>query len=122
MGMFDLYRGAFRGLESKLSVTAGGVLGTNLNQYIFNNFGKAGAGILFLMLVFISLLFLTNFQLGDWLRGLWGGKAAPKDAAVNGELTPDERALEKRARELEKQARKLQEQVEKAGGGLGSAI
>ncbi len=124
MGLFDLYRTWFKGLERTLSVTAGGVLGTDLNQYIFSNFGKAGAGILFLMLVFISLLFLTNFQLGDWLRGLWGRKeafaGAGASAAVDGEMTAEERALEKRARELEKQARKLQEQVDKVGGGLGA--
>lgn len=123
MGLFDLYRGLFKGMEKKLSVTAGGVLGTNLNQYIFNNFGKAGAAILFLMLCFISLLFLTNFQLGEWLQGLWGRKAkVAGPAAVNGEMTPEEKALEKRARELEKQARKLQEQVDKAGGGLGADL
>ena len=28
------------------------------------------------MLYFISLLFLTNFQLGEWVRGIWSRRAA----------------------------------------------
>jgi S-DNA-T family DNA segregation ATPase FtsK/SpoIIIE len=117
MGLFDLHAPHFLSVRMRMQTTAGGVLGTNLNQHLFLFFGKPGATIIYLMLSLISLLFLTNFQLGDWIRGLWGGKAKP--AAGNGEATAEEKALEKRARELEKQARKLQEQVEKAGAGLG---
>src|SRR5258708_10838492 len=54
--------------RSKMMTMAGGVLGQNLNRYIFNNFGRIGASILFLMVCFISALYLTNFRLGDWLR------------------------------------------------------
>src|SRR5579863_5135902 len=39
MGMFDLYKAYFGGIKARLSITPGGVLGTNLNQYIFNDFG-----------------------------------------------------------------------------------
>ena len=59
----------------------------------------------------ISLLYLTNFQLGPWLRELWQRRRA---GAGEGPLDLDERDLERRTRELKKQALKLQEQVEKA--------
>jgi len=72
MGLLDLYGDYFKGLQSSLSITAGGVLGINLNKHLFGYFGTVGATILFLMLYFISLLFLTNFQLGSWVRALWG--------------------------------------------------
>src|ERR1700722_2312417 len=129
MGLFDLHESHFPHPQSPgakvVKATSvwdlpGRVLGKNLDQHFFLYFGRAGATILFMMLIFISLLFLTNFQLGDWLRGFWGRKAAVAGTAGNGEMTPEERALEKRARELEKQARKLQEQVDKAGVGLGA--
>ena len=64
------------------------------------------------MLYFISLLFLTNFQLGEWVRRLWGRRAA-----AQGEPTPEEAALERRARDLQKQAKKLQDEVERSGIG-----
>jgi S-DNA-T family DNA segregation ATPase FtsK/SpoIIIE len=76
-------------------------------------FGSVGATILYLALCFISLLFLTNFRLGEWIRGVFAEK---KSAAV--ESKPDEEsALDRRARELEKQAKQLQEQVARSGLG-----
>ncbi|EEF60787.1 DNA translocase FtsK [Pedosphaera parvula] len=119
IGMFDLYRDYLEGLHKKLRVMPGGIIGVNLNNYIFNYFGTTGATIIFMMLYFISILFLTNFQLGAWIRAL-----VNRDKTANGKvsglatspagLTDDEKALEKKARELEKQARKLQEQVDKS--------
>ena len=113
MGLLDLYRDYFGRLHSNLNAEVGGVLGRNLNQHFFGEcFGTAGATIIFLMLYFISLLFLTNFQLGDWIRHIWGRRAA-----AQGEQTPDEVALEQRARDLQKQARNLQDEVERSGLG-----
>ena len=61
----------------------------------------------------ISLLFLTDFRLGEWIRGIFAEK---KSAGVESE--PDEEsALDRRARELEKQAKQLQEQVARSGLG-----
>src|SRR5205085_1337552 len=59
----------------------------------------------------ISLLFLTNFQLGPWVRGIWSRDSESKDE------TPEERALARRARDLQKQAKKLQEEVDRSGLG-----
>jgi S-DNA-T family DNA segregation ATPase FtsK/SpoIIIE len=59
----------------------------------------------------VSLIYLTNFKLGEWCRQMWRtrveGKAEPPTAG--------EKDLERRARDLEKQARKLQDQLEKSG-------
>ena len=69
-GLLDLYSDQLPNLKARVG-PVGGALGNALNQYLFGYFGTAGATILFLMLYFISLLFLTNFRLGEWLRGLW---------------------------------------------------
>ncbi|HOX59517.1 MAG TPA: DNA translocase FtsK [Candidatus Paceibacterota bacterium] len=113
MGLLDVYRHYLGNLERNLGVTAGGVLGRNLNQHFFSEcFGAAGATIIYLMLYFVSLLFLTNFQLGDWVRAVWGWRTA-----TAGRRAADEAALELRKRDLEKQARLLQDEVERSGLG-----
>ncbi|MDB6018717.1 MAG: spoIIIE [Pedosphaera sp.] len=132
MGLMDLYKPYLSHLQDRLHVLPGGTLGLNLNQWIFGYFGTAGATILFLMLYFISFLFLTNFQLGEWVRALWArqqagaaattGGSSAKAGSSAGEMSAEEKALEKRARELEKQARKLQEQVDKASPGVGADL
>src|SRR5207237_5750123 len=58
------------------------------------------------------LLFLTNFQLGQWFRGVWDRKALAGAGS-----TAEEQALERRARELQKQAEKLQKEVDRSGLG-----
>src|SRR5439155_17145188 len=93
--------------------SAGGWVGLMINKYLFGHFGSVGATILFATLYLISLLFLTNFQLGVWLRGSWEGLPAKAEK----DLSAQEKALERRARELERQSRKLQEQFAKAGLG-----
>ena len=113
IGLLDIYRQYLGSLERNLGTTAGGILGRNLNQHVFSEcFGAAGATIILLMLYFVSLLFLTNFQLGDWVRAVWNRRPGAK-----GEPTTDEDALEQRARELQRQARKLQDEVDRTGLG-----
>ena len=112
MGLLDLYKGHFEALQRNINAPAGGIIGLNLNQHLFNYFGTTGATILFLMLYFISLLFLTNFQLGTWIRALWD-----RQAALDAKLPEDERALERRARDLKKEVSKLQEQSDRSGLG-----
>ena len=57
----------------------------------------------------MSLLYLTNFRLGDWVRATFS-----KKTAGDGEMTDEERELDRRAKDLAKQARKLQDQVERS--------
>src|SRR6185295_4247737 len=65
IGLLDLYHPYLGKLENNIHSMAGGIIGVNLNRFFFGYFGVAGATIIFLMLFFISLLFLTNFQLGE---------------------------------------------------------
>ena len=99
------------------TIGAGGHAGFLLNDFAFGHFGKPGATILFVALYLISLMYLTNFRLGEWLRHWWAHRSDDDVVEDDGDLTSEERALTRRARDLEKQARKLQEQVERSGLG-----
>jgi S-DNA-T family DNA segregation ATPase FtsK/SpoIIIE len=82
-------------------------------QYGFSLLGPIGATIVYGALGLISLLFLTDFRLGEWIRGFFADR---KSADIESE--PDEeRALDRHARELERQAKQLQEQVARSGLG-----
>jgi S-DNA-T family DNA segregation ATPase FtsK/SpoIIIE len=102
---------------------AGGWLGyltygrLNSYDYGFVLLGRLGATVVYAALGLISLLFLTNFQLGHWIRILLQKvESAPGDELKSGE----EIALEKRARELEKQKRQIEAEVVKVASGLGA--
>jgi S-DNA-T family DNA segregation ATPase FtsK/SpoIIIE len=101
------------------SQSAGGWLGfatygqTQNRNYGFSLLGPLGATIVYATLCLISLLFLTNFRLGEWIHAL-----LQKDSAgIEPKKSGDEAILERRARELENQAKKLQQQVERSGLG-----
>jgi S-DNA-T family DNA segregation ATPase FtsK/SpoIIIE len=95
---------------------AGGWLGylsygrLNRYDYGFVLLGNLGATIVYASLGLISLLFLTNFQLGHWIRAWLKKEEAESDDESK---SAEEIALERRAKELEKQKRKLEEEVEK---------
>jgi DNA segregation ATPase FtsK/SpoIIIE, S-DNA-T family len=93
------------------AVSVGGWFGLLTYDYFFWMLGAVGAVIVYATLGLISLLFLTNFRLGGWLRGF-----VVNEPAVAG-TSGDEAALERRARELEKQAKKLQEEAQRSGLG-----
>jgi len=104
--------------ENLGSQSAGGWLGwatygqTQHRQYGFCLLGRVGATIVYATLCLISLLSLTNFQLGEWIR-----RFLQKEPAAAEPKSADEAALERRARDLEKQAKKLQEEVQRSGLG-----
>ena len=91
--------------------SAGGWFGYFTFEYGFWMLGTVGATIVYATLYLISLLFLTDFRLGDWLRR-WFERREPAEGAA-----AEETALDRRARELEKQAKKLQEEVARSGLG-----
>ncbi|HEY3761908.1 MAG TPA: DNA translocase FtsK [Verrucomicrobiae bacterium] len=86
-------------------------------QFGFSLLGPIGATIVYVILALVSLLFLTNFHLGVWIRAMMKSKATGKVAEKPEEKPEEEAALDRRARELEKQAKKLQEEVERSGLG-----
>ena len=103
--------------EAKGISSAGGWLGylaygqTRNWEFGFCLLGNVGAGIVYALLALISLLFLTNFHLGIWIRALlrkenFGPVPDPK--------SDEELALEKRAQELEKQKKALEAEVSRA--------
>ena len=120
-GLLDMMDGLLKSLRDNIDVaSAGGLLGKTLFDFKLFGYdwgfwvlGPVGATIIYLALCFISLLFLTNFKLGGWIRAL-----LEKDPdEIKTEKTGDEAMLERRARELEKEAKKLQEQVARSGLG-----
>jgi S-DNA-T family DNA segregation ATPase FtsK/SpoIIIE len=110
IGLLDLYKASLGTFQRNLSTVAGGIVGENMNRLFFGYFGTVGATIIFMMLCAISVLMLTNFQLGAWMRDSWEGRKAV------GKGDAEEQALERRARELRKQAKQLEEEVERTGG------
>ena len=111
MGLLEVWSNLFHVLETNLNIIAGGVIGKNLYERVFINFGKPGATIIFLMLYLISLLYLTNFKLGEWVRYLMDRRAARVSGA-----SPAEEALERKKRDLQREAKKLEEQMETSSG------
>jgi len=97
--------------EDVCAQSAGGWFGYFTYDYGFWMLGAVGATIVYATLYLISLLFLTDFRLGDWLRRWF------EEAEATGGTTAGETALDRRARELEKQAKKLQEEVARSGLG-----
>ncbi len=83
-------------------------------EYGFALLGGLGAMIVYAVLGLISVLFLTNFHLGGWIRALLHREDSTADDKFK---SADELALEKRARELEKQKRVLEQAVQKSSGG-----
>ena len=110
MGLLDLYKPYLRRLELNLNAPVGGVLGEFFNQSFFAYFGTAGGTIIFLMVSFISVLYLTNFKLGLWLSRIWAARSS-------GPANAQEEVLERRARDLEKQKKQLEEEVARSGLG-----
>ncbi len=117
MGILDLIGGwpVISHLRKSVNAAyAGGLIGHVLYQGLFKWCGMVGAAILYGLMYLISLLFLTNFQLGVWVRRF----ADSKGDFIK--LSPEEDNLEKRARELRKQEKQLQKTLEREGVAMGA--
>jgi S-DNA-T family DNA segregation ATPase FtsK/SpoIIIE len=121
-GLLDMMDGLLKTLRENVDAPgAGGWLGQTLFDFkLFGYdwgvwvFGLIGATIVYIALCFISLLFLTNFKLGEWIRAIFDRQPPATEA---GQKSPEEIELERRARDLEKQAKKLQDEVARSGLG-----
>jgi S-DNA-T family DNA segregation ATPase FtsK/SpoIIIE len=115
VGLLDIYKPYLKVLEKNMGThAAGGALGINLSDFFFGNFGKPGGTLIYLMLLLISVLFLTNFQLGTWLRHLWALITRKEIPAEDPKMAD----LERRATELRKKTQDLQRAVERSGLGV----
>jgi S-DNA-T family DNA segregation ATPase FtsK/SpoIIIE len=114
MGLASTFETDFRFLQHLQrglnAPSVGGLIGQFLEQHVLHYVGKVGATIVLGAVYLISLIYLTNFKLGEWCRNLLAGRPGGGEASSSAR----ENDLERRARDLEKQARKLQEQVEKS--------
>jgi len=119
MGLLSMFetdlRLHFWVLHSLAIPSSGGLIGQFFYRHALRYVGKVGGSIVLAGLYLISLLYLTNFRLGQWCRQWWAIRFDGEAAATN------ENELERRARLLEKQARRLQEQLDKSGKGAGAA-
>ena len=116
MGLLDLYGDHLQELQRNLNApSAGGIIGQVMNDLVFRHFGKVGATVVFLTIYTVSLLYLTNFRLGQWIHANWEAwmvkREADRKLFKEKSIEREEKALEKKARDLEKQARKLQKEV-----------
>jgi len=92
--------------------SAGGFLGTAINQSVFLYFGKPGATIIYVTLYIISLYLLTNLQLGNWIRDLLEKSSGH---VFGGEAT-DDTGNYKTPEETVRQRRDVEQEITKAVG------
>ncbi|MDB6026504.1 MAG: Cell division protein FtsK, partial [Verrucomicrobiales bacterium] len=112
LGLLGIYSGWLERLRQNINApNAGGILGSIAQNQLTALLGKPGATIIFATIYLVSLIFLTNFQFGEWVRSL-----LPGAKKVDANATDEEKQLDRKARDLEKQAKKLQEQVDKDKG------
>jgi S-DNA-T family DNA segregation ATPase FtsK/SpoIIIE len=112
-GLFDLLDHLSVMAQIRHSIGApsvGGWLGYISYRWLFWMLGSVGATIAYSGLILISLLLLTNFHLGKWVRAKWDVADEAKAASKS-----EEAALERKARDLQKQAKKLQDEVDRNG-------
>jgi hypothetical protein len=90
MAWLDLYAELtlFSRLSTNINGPPGGWGGLMLNRYLFGYFGTIGASILFVTLYGISLLYLTNFELGRWLADLVGPAPNPRRSCACHRTSP----------------------------------
>src|SRR3954470_23557182 len=120
MGLLDLYGDHLQQLQQNLNVPSpGGIIGQVMNDVIFSHFGRVGTTLVFITVYTISLLYLTNFRLGQWIQAFWHEQMARREAEgqkfQEKSIVLEEKVLERKAKELEKQARKLADEVERSG-------
>jgi S-DNA-T family DNA segregation ATPase FtsK/SpoIIIE len=122
VGLLDMMDSLLKSLRENVDAPgAGGWLGQTMFDFKlfgcdwgFWALGSVGATIVYIAFCFISLLFLTNFRLGEWIRAIFEKQPT---VAETGKKSAEEIELERRARDLEKQAKQLQEQVARSGLG-----
>ncbi|HEY6225607.1 MAG TPA: DNA translocase FtsK 4TM domain-containing protein, partial [Verrucomicrobiae bacterium] len=123
MGLLDQYADWLTGFTTTLDLPSpGGVIGNFMNRVFFVHFGKLGATIVLATGYLISLLYLTNFKLGETMREIyerWELRRSMAEKSKGLAVLPDEKMLEKKAKALEKEARKLEKQLEKEGAVAG---
>jgi S-DNA-T family DNA segregation ATPase FtsK/SpoIIIE len=112
MGLASMFENDSHWLQKLRSTmnapSVGGYTGYFFYKYVLRFVGKVGATIVLGAVYLVSLIYLTNFKLGEWCRQWWAQRFEGTATQTSGE-----KELERRARDLDKQARRLQEQLNK---------
>ena len=105
IGTLDLLSHILPSLSTRgNTLGAGGLLGAELNARVVVFFlNRVGAGILYAIFYVVSLVILTHFDVGGWLRSIF----APPPKNEDERLLAEEKALKKKARELARQSKEL---------------
>src|SRR4051812_106370 len=74
LGLLGIYSGWLERLRQNINApNAGGIFGSLAQNQLTALLGKPGATIIFATIYIVSLIFLTNFQLGEWARSFLPG-------------------------------------------------
>ena len=119
MGAIDLFPAPFEIVKNNIGApSAGGFVGMVLNDWVFERWiGKVGATILFVLLYLVGFIYLTNFEVNQWVRA-WSISSLPfMKSAMEKE---DE--LKLKALALEREAKKLKKAMMKTGQLIGDSL
>ena len=119
MGAIDLFPTPFENVKNNIGApSAGGFLGMILNDWVFERWiGKAGAAILFVLLYLIGFIYLTNFEVNEWVRA-WKLPSLPFLKTT----MEKEEELKLKALALEREAKKLKKAMMKTGQLIGDSL
>ena len=112
----SLYPNLFGGPVQQLNtVDPGGYVGLLLHKGIFIHVGTAGATVILLAIYLVSLLYLTNFKLKDWVKDAWQRwKLRRIDRSQP--LANEEIEITKREDELAQRVAALKKELDAAAG------
>lgn len=104
-GLLDLYHPLFSTVKDNLGlVSPGGAMGNVLNRYILQKFlGLIGATIVYSSAYLISMVYLLNIDLKQWVKSLWIKWKAARIAAAT---RPPEEETEPAAKKTPRSRRK----------------
>lgn len=111
LDLFKEYLSQFASMPE--SGSPGGILGFWMNLYVFGYFGQVGAGLIFSTVYVVSLLYLTHFQIGSWMKRVWSWLKERK--RVNSSLKARDEEFKKKSDALNKEAERLRKETEKVG-------
>ena len=112
MGTLDLFPESFETVRRNIgSPSAGGYIGMLINDFVIERLlGVAGSTIIYLVFYILGFVYLTNFQVNDWIR-TWKFSNLP---FLKSALEKEEE-LRLKALALEREAKKLKKAMQKTG-------
>jgi len=112
MGTLDLFPASFETVRRNIGApSAGGYLGMLINDYVIERLlGVAGSSIIYLVFYILGFVYLTNFQVNEWVRTWRFSKLPFLKSALE-----KEEELRLKALALEREAKRLKKAMQKTG-------